>query len=282
MAMRSLEGKQCIVALSLEYDAESVELGYYRNIMNGRNWGGFGPRFGIPRILDLLEKYEVKGTFFVPGWDAERYPESIREIARAGHEIAAHGYLHEDFSKLGDDEEKEVFEKAHKILSSITGIEPKGFRSGAYGRPLSPHTLRFVRDMGYRYDSSYLDDDVPYGIGPEGGELSLVEIPWAWILNDITFLSPPFSSGLGTIIPARTPAWILDLWKEEFDSLYEDVGFFNLIVHPTHIGLGSRVPLLEGILRFIRGYEGIRFLTYREVADLFLQGNFRPAAKSTG
>jgi len=264
-------GAQCAVTLSFEYDAESVEMAYYRFVMNGRNWGGFAPKHGIPRILDLLEQYHIRGTFFISGWDAEKYPQSVKEIAKAGHEIAAHGYLHEDFSKLGEKEEREVFNKTHRILMDITGSVPRGFRSGAYGRPISPNTLGIAKDLGYVYDSSYLDDDKPYWVKSDGNVEVMIEIPWAWVLNDITFLSPPFSSGLGTIMPTRTPEWILGIWKEEFDSLYEDVGFFSLVVHPTHMGWGSRMPLLEGIIRFMRGYPGVWFATYSEVTDICLK-----------
>ena len=272
MRFRWPDNVKCMVCLSFEFDAESVELGFYKAINNGRNWGGFAPRFGIPRILDLLKKYDIIGTFFVPGWDAEQYPESVKDIAAEGHEIAAHGYLHEDFSTLDEKAEKEVFERSRKILSGITGTEPCGFRSGAYGKPISPNTLRFAKETGCIYDSSFLDDDEPYRIRIDGKEVDMIEIPCAWVLNDISFISPsPFSSGLGTITPTRSPRWILDLWEKEFDSLYEDCGFFNLVVHPAHMGWGSRMPLMENIIRFIRGYTGIRFATYGEIAELCLK-----------
>ena len=265
------EGAKCAVALSFEYDAESVEYGFKKHYSGSSDWGGFAPRFGIPRMLELLDNYGIKGTFFVPGWDAERYPESVRDIARAGHEVAAHGYIHEDFSRLSEKEEREVFDKAHNILTEITGTPPRGFRSGAYWKPLSPNTLRFLRDMGYCYDSSYLDDDEPYAIKIEGEEPGVIEIPWAWVLNDLIYISVPFSSGIGLVLPTRTSQWILEIWKEEFDSLYEKVGFFNLVVHPTHMGAGCRMPLMEGMIRFIRGYADIWVATYGEIADLCLK-----------
>ena len=100
----------------------------------------------------------------------------------------------------------------------------------------------------------------------------MVEIPWTWVLNDLSFLAHPLlSAGLGLVLPVRSPGWILDLWKEEFDSLYEEVGFFNLIVHPVHMGRASRLPLMEGIIRFIKGYPGVWFATYNEVAEYCLK-----------
>jgi peptidoglycan/xylan/chitin deacetylase (PgdA/CDA1 family) len=263
-------GAKCAVTLSFEYDAESVEWGYWKSISGGFDIGGFSPSFGIPRILELLDKHDVKGTFFVPAWDAERHPDSVKEIVRAMHEVAAHGYVHEDFSQLAPGEEKEIFEKSHKILTEITGASPQGFRAAAYGRPISPKTLGFCQDMGYIYDSSFMDDDKPYPVTIEGKLVNMVEIPWSWPLNDISFMSPPFSSGMGLVLPQRKPQWILELWKEEFDSLYEELGFFNLVVHPRDMGRVSRLPILEGIISYIKRHD-VWFATYSQIAEFYLR-----------
>ncbi len=82
--------------------------------------GQFGPRVGVSRILGLLDRYEIKSTFFVPGWTAEKYPESVKEIVRRGHEVAAHGYMHENLSELKSPEEEiEVFRKSVEILERL-------------------------------------------------------------------------------------------------------------------------------------------------------------------
>jgi peptidoglycan/xylan/chitin deacetylase (PgdA/CDA1 family) len=264
-------GTKCTIGLSVEYDAESVEMGFRNYILGTADRGEFSPRYGVPRILELLAKYDVKATFFVPAWDAERYPKSVKRIAQEGHEVAAHGYIHEDFSKLGATEEKEIFHKAHEILTEIAGSPPRGFRSGAYCRPISPNTLRIAHELGYIYDSSFLDDDEPYQVKIDDNRVKMIEIPWAWVLNDLTFICKQSSPGMGLVLPTRTPAWILEVWKEEFDSLYEEVGFFTLIIHPTEMGYGSRMPLLEGMIRFIKGYPGVWFATYSEIADCCLR-----------
>lgn len=263
---------KCVVALSFEYDAESVEWGFKRNISGGDDIGGFSTKFGVPSVLKVLDKFGVKGTFFVPAWDAERNPDRVGEIVEAGHEVAAHGYIHEDFSKLKPKEEKEVFEKAHKILTDITGRPPRGFRSAAYGRPISPNTLQFAQDMGYIYDSSFMDDDEPYQVKIGDKPVGMIEIPWVWVLNDIVYMGPYINyCGMGWIVPQRSPQFILELWKEEFDCLYEEVGFFNLVVHPRDMGRVSRMSIIEKLIYYIKGYNDVWFATYSEVSEFCLK-----------
>ena len=259
------EKKACTVVLTFEFDAESVEWGYKKSISGADDIGAFSPRQGIRPILALLDEYNIKSTFFVPGWDAQRHPGSVAAIAEAGHEIAAHGYQHEDFSALSLRKERAVFEKAHQILTDAAGKAPVGFRSAAYGAPLSEHTLSIAASMGYQYDSSYLDDDVPYRIFPAGRRRSMVEIPWAWPLNDLVFMSPPVSCGLGFVLPPRPPAWVLQFWQTEFDALLDMVGFFHLVLHPRDIGRGSRLVVLRELITYIARHD-VEFMTCARVA----------------
>lgn len=89
---------RCTALLTFDYDAESCEARMFPNKPVKLSKGQFGPRVGLPRVLDLLDKYGIRSTFFVPGWTAEKYPESVKEIVRQGHEVAAHGYMHENLA----------------------------------------------------------------------------------------------------------------------------------------------------------------------------------------
>jgi len=92
--------------------------------------GRFGPKVGLPRILTLLDKYRIKSTFFIPGWTAETYPESVKEILKRGHEIAAHGYKHENLREVKSQEEEiGIFKRSIESLEKLTGERPLGFRA---------------------------------------------------------------------------------------------------------------------------------------------------------
>ena len=68
----------------------------------------YGPLTGVPRLLKILAKHSVTSTFFVPGYTAARYPDVIRAIVDAGHEIAHHGYLHEQLTGSSEADERRL------------------------------------------------------------------------------------------------------------------------------------------------------------------------------
>jgi len=106
-------------------------------------------------LLELFEQKNVKGTFFVLGWVAERCPELIREVAKAGHEIASHGMTHQ----LVYSQKPEVFREetiaSKKLIEDIIGQQVKGYRAASYSvTPKSLWALETLIDAGFEYDSS--------------------------------------------------------------------------------------------------------------------------------
>ena len=81
----------------------------------------------LPRVLELLASADVRATFFVEGLNAELYPDALRSIADAGHEVAFHGWQHERWAELSPDEERESFERGVTALDAL-GLRPVGFR----------------------------------------------------------------------------------------------------------------------------------------------------------
>lgn len=117
-------------------------------------------------ILNLLKKYNAKATFFVLGEVANKYPELIKEIHQAGHEIASHGYTHSPLEKLSEKEFESEIVLSKEILKKITGRDPIGFRAPYFS--LNENTkwvLNVLEKQGFKYDSSVFPLKTPlYGI----------------------------------------------------------------------------------------------------------------------
>jgi polysaccharide deacetylase family protein (PEP-CTERM system associated) len=107
------------------------------------------------RILDLLDRYGIKATFFILGWVAERAPELTREIHRRGHEIACHGYEHQLIFQIGPDKFREDIRRSKAILEDQCGEAVCGYRAPSYsitGKSL--WALDILVEEGFNYDSS--------------------------------------------------------------------------------------------------------------------------------
>jgi polysaccharide deacetylase family protein (PEP-CTERM system associated) len=107
------------------------------------------------RVLDLLDEYGVKGTFFVLGWEAERRPRMVEEIVSRGHEIASHGYRHRLVYSMAPAECRQDIARSKACLEAITGTPILGFRAPSYSIvERSTWCLDILIDLGFKYDSS--------------------------------------------------------------------------------------------------------------------------------
>jgi peptidoglycan/xylan/chitin deacetylase (PgdA/CDA1 family) len=207
--------------------------------------GQFGPKVGIPRILDLLDRYSIKSTFFVPGWTADNYPESVREVIRRGHEVGVHGYRHENLAQLNSQEsEVAIFRRSIDRLQALTGQPPLGFRAPDW--EFSPYTMENLVRFNFKYDSSLMDREEPY-VMPSS---RIVELPVAWSWDDWGSFE----------VHRRSPSEVFSGWMEEFTALYKTkMPYFNLTMHPQTIGRVSRVVMLENLVKAMKKREGVRF-----------------------
>ncbi len=104
---------QCVVMLGFDVDGVSSWLNRnpdYQNLPSLMSMAEYGPSVATPRILDMLDQHSVKASFYVPGYVAETHVDLVKEIARRGHEVGHHGYMHEPPASLSAEEELEVLE----------------------------------------------------------------------------------------------------------------------------------------------------------------------------
>src|SRR5918992_5730770 len=88
----------------------------------------YGARRGIWNILELLDKHSVKATFFVLGTTAEKYPETVKAVAKAGHEIAGMGYGFESIRTASEERERSIVQRSSQVLQQIVGAKIQGWR----------------------------------------------------------------------------------------------------------------------------------------------------------
>ena len=138
------------VCLSFDFDAICVWLGSLNATSpSAISRGEFG-RVGAERLLRMLRDWNIRSTWFVPGHTADAFPATVAKVAEEGHEIAHHGYFHEQ-AKTPEDEARD-FDRATAALKRVTGQTPVGYRSPAAG--LMPSTLDCLVERKFLYDSS--------------------------------------------------------------------------------------------------------------------------------
>jgi len=255
-------GARVAVALSFDFDAETNELRDKKLSPGGFSQGEYAARTSIPRILNLLDKYNISATFFVPAVTALLHAEQVKAIVSKGrHEIGMHGWIHERNALLDEKTERNLMKKSYETLKEITGKPPVGIRTPSWD--FSQSTVKLINEMGLLYDSSLMADDRPYEILIEGKPTGVVELPVEWLLDDYPYFGfDRFSS----IRPHIKPTDVFDIWAAEFDKAYEEGTLFVLTMHPKYTGHRSRITMLEKLIQHMMTFEGIWFATHEEVA----------------
>jgi peptidoglycan/xylan/chitin deacetylase (PgdA/CDA1 family) len=256
------DGVTAVVTLSFDLDAETVWWKDPENMTGDPgplSQGAYGPRVALPKILDLLSKHQVHATFFVPAWVASTYPESIRDIVAGGHEIGAHGVRHVSPNLLEPSEEISRLRLSIKVLEEVAGHRPVGYRAPAWA--LSPSTLEMVAREGFLYSSNLMDSDLPYLHKDPAG---LVELPVSWVLDDAAHFWFDEETWNKTIEPAFT---VQALWREEFEAIHAEHGYFGLTMHPQFIGRPARIRMLDEFLQWLQQFDGVWITTCQKVAE---------------
>ena len=255
------DGGKVAVTLSFDLDTETLLLRSGITSSSRFSTGEYGARAGLPRVLDLLERYDIKATFFIPAVSAELHSDEVKRIADAGHEVGLHGWIHEFTSTLERGEERMLMQQSLDTLEEISGRRPVGIRAPSW--EYSESTLDLIREFGLFYDSSLMADDVPYEILASGEPTGLTELPVEWILDDYPYFGMDRYSD---IRPYTPPSGVYEIWASEFDVAYEEGGLFLLTMHPQIIGHRSRIAMLEELIQYMRSLPGVWFATHEEVA----------------
>jgi peptidoglycan/xylan/chitin deacetylase (PgdA/CDA1 family) len=289
--------KEIFCAIGVDVDAVAGWLGSYggEDSPCDISRGLFSGEVGIPRMLKLFDKLDIKTTWFIPGHSIETFPEQCKMVVDGGHEVGMHGYSHENPIAMTPVQEEAVMDKCIDLIEDLCGRRPTGYVAPWW--EFSPVTNELLLKKGIKYDHSLMNDDfhpfyvrvgdswtkIDYSKHPDewmkplvrGIETDLVDIPGSWYLDDLPPMmfikSAPNSHGF------VNPRDIGELWRDQFDWVYRefDYAVYTLTIHPDVSGRPQVLMMLEKLLQYIQSHEGIKFCTFDEIADDFIQRNPR-------
>jgi polysaccharide deacetylase family protein (PEP-CTERM system associated) len=247
-------------------------------------------------VLDLLDLYDVKATFFVLGWVAEHHPKLVLEIARRGHEIACHSYAHQLVFDLSPAEFRADTKRAVRAIEEACGVTAKAYRAPSYSiTESSLWALEILAECGFTHDSSIcpvVHDR--YGIPGFGRHAQLVktpsgpilEVPVATVQLSSSRVAPVGGGAYLRLFPYRyTAAGIRQVNRDEAKPAC-------IYIHPWELDV-DQPRLATGLISRIRTYAGLstvapklrrllkdfRFSTLTEVCP-FETGQLSPEAVS--
>jgi peptidoglycan-N-acetylglucosamine deacetylase len=246
------------VCLSFDTDTEAPLLRDGTTSPTTLSASDFGAESGTPRILKMLDRYQVPATFFMTAVDAMLHPDMLAAILKSGrHEVGVHGWIHEFTPRLGDGEEERLLDQAIAYLTKATGKRPVGYRAPSWA--FSASTLDLIQKKGFAYDSSLQALDEPYEIVSRGKNTGIVELAIDWTLTETPYL------GQNGHMPS--PELLYQLYKDEFDGAYEEGTLFVLTLHPYLSGHRAPMRHLDRFVAYMKSKPGVWFATGAQVAS---------------
>ena len=292
--------KDIKVAFGTDVDAVGGWLGSYggENSPDDISRGVFAGEVGVPRLLELFRRHDIRQTWFWPGHSVETFPEQFDACVQAGHEIGVHGYSHENPIAMSRQQESEVLDHCIDLIQNRSGKRPTGYVAPWW--EFSTVTNELLLERGIKYDHSLMHRDFePYYVRvgdswtpidydaesahewmkplERGNETDLVEIPANWYLDDLPPMmfikNSPNSHGF------VNPRDIEQMWRDQFDWVYREMDYaaFTMTIHPDVSGRPQVLMALERLIEHINGHDGVDWVTFDEIADDFVRRSPRGA-----
>lgn len=272
-----------IVCLTFDFDAMSGFIARGMTSPSALSRGEFGADVATPRLLELLARYGIPASWYIPGHTLATYPEACARVVEAGHEIGHHGWTHVAPAALSCEQEEEGLERANEQIRKLTGQRARGYRSPSWD--LSPNSVALLLKHGFRYDSSMMGNDyTPYRVRQGdiisldaaarfGAATALIEMPVSWTLDDYPHFE--FVRTQTAVLQGLMNAdSVLGNWVNDFVYLKDhlDWGVITYTFHPFVIGRGHRMVVLEKLIRKLSG-NGATFMKMEDAADEFERRN---------
>lgn len=228
------------------------------------SYGDYGPKVGVWRVFDMLDRYGLTCTFDIGGMAAERHPAIISEMAQRGHETAGHGYANDVYPDPDDPEtERRDIKATIAAIQDATGERPVGWVSpGSVG---TEKTFDFMIEEGFLWNGDDASDDIPFVRQVNGSPLVIVPR-----------INHPTNDLTAWIMPRNSPLAYWDGFKETFDFLYDEGrrGGPKWVDVLLHCDMGARPALMsvfERTLQYAKGHERVWFARRRDIAQWVLE-----------
>ncbi|MPW19249.1 polysaccharide deacetylase family protein [Paraburkholderia sp. CNPSo 3157] len=283
--------KNITCAFGVDVDAVAAWIGTFGGADSPHDIsrGMFAGEVGSLRLLELFEHFGLKTTWLIPGHSIETFPEQMTKVVAHGHEVALHGYTHENPLAMTPTQEADVIDRCIELIVDLTGRHPVGYAAPWW--ELSNSTPNLLLERGIIYDHSMMHRDfscyrlrtgdrwtaIDYSkpasswMKPleRGVESRLIEIPVSWYLDDLPPMmfikKSPNSHGF------MNPKDIEELWREQFDWVYreKDEAVFTFCLHPDVAGRPQVLLMLERLIGHMMKHPGVRFTTLENIAMEF-------------
>lgn len=283
--------KEILCGFGVDVDAVAGWLGSYggEDSPDDISRGLFAGEVGVPRLVKLFKRFDIRTTWFIPGHSIETFPDQIRAVVDAGHEVGMHGYSHENPIAMTAQQEEDVMDKSIELITKLCGKGPTGYVAPWW--EFSTITNELLLKKGIKYDHSLMHHDcLPYRVRVgdswtkidftkraaewmkplvRGHETRLIEIPASWYLDDLPPMmfikKSPNSHGF------VNPHDVEQIWRDQFDWIYReyDYAVFPITIHPDVSGRPQVQLMLERLFEYMSGHEGVKFVTMDEMADDF-------------
>jgi peptidoglycan/xylan/chitin deacetylase (PgdA/CDA1 family) len=221
-------------------------------------WRDYGVRVGIWRMMEVMERFGIKGTAALNSDVCAHYPRIIEAGVELGWEWMGHGTNNSTLiSKQSEAEERALIKQVVSTIAKATGKAPRGWLGPALSETFN--TLDILAENGIDYVGDWTNDDQPYPMRVKKG--SMYAIPYSVEINDI----PAF------LDHHQSPEGFARMICDQFDVLYEEGGktgrVMSICLHPFLIGHPHRSKHFAKALAYITSHDGVWLATGSEIID---------------
>jgi hypothetical protein len=262
---------KCAFSFGWDLDGDTIWRNKVVKISNGekfirsRSIGLYGIMKGAHRILDIMEKYNLKSTWFIPAENVERYPELIQDIMSSGHEIANHGLDHSDYYGNTIEEQLDNIRRSQDIFRRVIGKAAVGFRPTG---PLLPDVERilFEDNNTLYYSRGMAEEKIDYHY-VNGNKTSVVKLPCRQELDE--YIQMVYSSypqvlvGQPRIAPYED---VLSNFIREFEGAIRFGSAITSAFHPQVSGTPGKAEIIERLCEYIISNSDVWCTTCEKIA----------------